>query len=100
MSALVARPRIINRVKEFIRPDNAYMVQPLSTLLLVHGCFEFQDCFSCFVVVRIALFLCLLSFRVTNFVTYTQVCFISTPDEAELASTLGLDVLGTHPELQ
>ena len=52
------------------------------------------------VVVRISLFLCLLSSHVTNFVTYTQVCFISTPDEAELASTLGLDVLGTHPELQ
>lgn len=50
---ILARPRVINRIKEFIRPDNAYMV-----------------------------------------------CFISTPDEAELAAALGLDVLGTHPELQ
>lgn len=76
------------------------MVQPLRTLLLVHGCFEFPRLLSCFFVVRISLFLCLLSPHVTNFGTYTQVCFISTPDEAELASTLGLDVLGTHPELQ
>jgi hypothetical protein len=29
-----------------------------------------------------------------------MVCFISTPDEATLGDTLGLEVLGTHPELQ
>ena len=29
-----------------------------------------------------------------------MVCFISTPDEARLGDTLGLEVLGTHPELQ
>lgn len=29
-----------------------------------------------------------------------MVCFISTPDEAALGDALGLEVLGTHPELQ
>ena len=29
-----------------------------------------------------------------------MVCFISTPDEATLGDALGLEVLGTHPELQ
>ena len=48
-----ARPRMVQRIKQFVRRDNAMMV-----------------------------------------------CFISTPAEAKLGAALGLEVLGTHPELQ
>ena len=50
---LLARPRLLKIIKDFLRPDQSYMV-----------------------------------------------CFISTPSEAKVGDALGLEVLGTHPELQ
>ena len=50
---ICARPRMVQRIRDFVRPDDSYMV-----------------------------------------------CFISTPSEANLGRALGLEVLGTPPELQ